>query len=26
VPGVTDVVTSQLELERNGRDSSGVAR
>ena len=26
VPGVTDVVTSQLELERNGRDSSSVAR
>ena len=26
VPGVTGVVTSQLELERNGRDSSSVAR
>jgi osmotically-inducible protein OsmY len=26
VPGVTDVVTSQLELERNGRDSNSVAR
>jgi osmotically-inducible protein OsmY len=26
VPGVTGVVTSQLELERNGRDSNSVAR
>jgi osmotically-inducible protein OsmY len=26
VPGVTGVVTSQLELERNGRDNGGVAR
>jgi osmotically-inducible protein OsmY len=26
VPGVTGVVTSQLELERNGLNSSGVAR
>jgi len=26
VPGVTGVVTSQLELERNGRDSSSIAR
>jgi osmotically-inducible protein OsmY len=26
VPGVTGVVTSQLELERNGRDNSSVAR
>jgi osmotically-inducible protein OsmY len=26
VPGVTGIVTSQLELERNGRDSSSVAR
>jgi len=26
VPGVTGVVTSQLELERNGRETSSVAR
>ncbi len=26
VPGVTGVVTNGLELERNGRDNSGVAR
>jgi len=26
VPGVTGVATSQLELERNGRDSNSVAR
>jgi BON domain len=26
VPGVTGVVTSQLELERNGRDNSSIAR
>jgi len=26
VPGVTRVVTNQLELERNGRDSGGPAR
>jgi hypothetical protein len=26
VPGITGVVTSQLELERNGRDNGGVAR
>ncbi len=26
VPGVTGVVTSGLELERNGRDNAGVAR
>ncbi len=26
VPGVTGVVTNGLELQRNGRDNSGVAR
>jgi osmotically-inducible protein OsmY len=26
VPGITGVVTSQLELERNGRDTGGPTR